>query len=216
MSKLEWYRKTTWTENDRDDFFAHLNRSKKENRSQYLKIQAVYLYETNKLQETSVAYELIELAFREENYKFGQVELLNLKARCLNKLGQIHEAEECFTLAIEAIKENPRFTGNIPFSFGFFVIQHNIKRLYGKAILILDEFVDLERELLFPSTLYEYYGIKAIIFNQTLKRKEAKRLAKMAIDASMLTYSGLSRHPDVGLVTDKEDFFYKALTKILK
>lgn len=214
MGKLDWYRRTTWTENDCYDFFSHLNRCRKDNRAQYLRIQAYSLSETNQLQEISAALDLINLALKEEKYEFEQAGLLNLKAECLNKQGNIREAEECFNLAIQELKNHAEYREVIAFSFGLFVIQHKIMRLYRKAIMILDEFVNLKTTLLFPSTVYTYFGIEAIIYHRTLKRKVSKRFAKIAIEASKLTYSGLPRHPDVGLVTNKDDFFYSELIKI--
>ena len=206
MGKTEWYRKTSWTENDRADFYIHLNRCRKENRAQYLQIQAYHLCETNQSREISAAYDLANLAMQEEKHEYEQAGLLNLKAECSNKLGQIREAEECFNLAIQELKNHSEYALVIPFSFGLFVIQHKIKRLYKKAIMVLDEFINLETTLIIPSTIYSYYGIKAIIYYRTVRRKKGKEFAKIAIEASKLSYSGLPRHPDIGLVTEKEDF----------
>ena len=65
MNNHMWYRKTTWTANDREDFFARLKRSRKTSRGQYLKIQAYHLYETNSPIEIKAALELTELALAE-------------------------------------------------------------------------------------------------------------------------------------------------------
>ncbi len=215
MGNIEWYRKTSWTENDRADFFIHLNRCRKENRAQYLRIQAYHLSETNQSREISAAYDLVNLALKEEKFKFEHAGLFEFKADCLNKLGHIREAEECFNLAIQELKKNSQYDLITPFSFGLFVIQHKIKRLYRKAILVIEEFINLETTLIIPSTIYFYYGIKAIIYYRTVRRKKGKEFAKIAIEASKLSYSGLPRHPDIGLVTEKEDFFYTELLSII-
>ena len=214
MSNQEWFRKTTWTESDREDFFAHFKRSRKTSRVQYLKIQAYHLYETNRLKEISAALELNNLALEEYPEHIYQAQLLEQKAECLNKLGKIDEAEENFLLALEAMREIPNVKPNVQFSFGLFVIEHNISRLYKEALMILDEFKDIGDGKVFPITEYYFYGLKAIVLHREGNIKEAKHLALKAITASEKQYSGFSRHPKVGLVNKKEDMFYNELASV--
>ena len=70
MSNQDWYRKTNWTKRDKEDFFKHLERSRKSGRVQFLKIQANYLYETNRINEISAALELNNLALSENPEKY--------------------------------------------------------------------------------------------------------------------------------------------------
>lgn len=214
LSNKEWYRKTTWTESDREDFFAHLQRSKKTSRGQYLKIQAIHLYETNRSEEVSAALELTNLALDEYPERISLAQLLGLKAKCLNKLGKLKEAEDNFLLAIQAMRDYPNVKLNIQFSFAFFVIEHKISRLYNEALMLLDEFNDIGHGIFFPITEYYYYGLKAVILHREGKFREAKPLALKAIAASEMQYSGLPRHPKVGLVNKSEDMFYNELASI--
>ena len=214
MSNQEWFRKITWADSDREDYFAHLKRSRKSSRDQYLKIQAYYLYETNRLKEISAALELTNLALREDPKRIFLAELLEQKAKCLNKLGDVKEAEENFLLALQAMREVQNVKPNVPFSFGTFVIEHRISRLYKEVLLILDEFIDSKHGIVFPITEYYFYGIKAIILNREGYFKESTPFAQQAITASHKQHSGLSRHPKVGLVNKMADVFYNELISI--
>jgi len=214
MKNREWFRKTTWTESDREDFFAHLERSRKTSRAQYLRIQALYLYETKSLNEIEVALELCNLALVDYSEQVELASVLGQKAMCFNKLGKLQEAEETFFLAIGAMRAFRHMRPQVPFSFGLFVIEHKISRLYQEVLMILDEFESITDGIVFPSTVYYFCGIKAIILYRENYPKEARLYATEAIKASEKQYSGLSRHPKFGLVTTRGDAFYKELTEI--
>jgi tetratricopeptide (TPR) repeat protein len=214
MSNQEWFRKTRWTDSDREDFFAHLKRSRKTSRVQYLTIQAYHLYETNRLKEISAALELNNLALEEYPERIYQAQLLEQKAECLNKLGKVSEAEGNFLLALQAMREVPNVKPNVPFSFGAFVIERKISRLYKEVLRILDEFNEMKNGTVFPITEYYFYGIKAIILNREGISKEAKPLAQKALAASEKQFSGFSRHPKVGLVNKTEEMLYNELVSI--
>ena len=59
----DWFRKTSWTREDREDFFERLSRSRKYNRAQYLRIQASYLAENGNIELLNAALELLEMLF---------------------------------------------------------------------------------------------------------------------------------------------------------
>lgn len=214
MSNQEWFRKKTWTDIDREDFFAHLQRCRKSNRDQYLKIQGHYLYETNRMKEIKAALDLTNLALSDNPKRIYLAELLELKANCLNKFEKIKEAEENLLLALQTLREFPYVKPNVPFSFGVFVIERKICRLYKEVLLILDEFIDINHGIVFPTTEYYFFGIKAIIINREGNFKESLPFARKAIAASQKQYSGLSRHPEVGLVNKRTDTLYNELIRI--
>ena len=55
----EWFRRTAWTKNDQAEFEARLARARKQNRAQYLRIQASHLMEAANPKLTSAALELL-------------------------------------------------------------------------------------------------------------------------------------------------------------
>ncbi len=95
----DWYRKTTWTSRDAEDFFANLDRSGTDiHRAKYLKIQALCLKDASHFHE---ALGLAELAIE----KFPQREttqIRKLRAECLWALGFRDDALEAYRSAFEA------------------------------------------------------------------------------------------------------------------
>ena len=60
MSKVEWFRRTTWTAADAADFAAHLKRSRSDfHKAQYLRIQAGHLHAVGVPELTAVALGLL-------------------------------------------------------------------------------------------------------------------------------------------------------------
>ena len=55
----DWYRKTTWTKEDEEYFFAKLARARKDGRAQYLKLQAATLIGTKDLALMGIAEMLL-------------------------------------------------------------------------------------------------------------------------------------------------------------
>ena len=78
MSKTDWFRRTAWSDADREDFNARLKRSRGEgNKAQYLRIQAVYLAEAGHHHN---AIELLDRLFAEFPQK-GQLAQMDFDRR---------------------------------------------------------------------------------------------------------------------------------------
>ena len=66
MSQKDWFRKKTWTPQDREDFMVRLSRSRKTyNKAQYTRIQAVELLATKDPKLIQPALELLDMALSE-------------------------------------------------------------------------------------------------------------------------------------------------------
>ena len=210
MSNQEWFRKTTWTKDDQDDFFAHLKRSRKSSREQYLKIQAHYLLDSGSFSEA--ALELVNLAIAQYPESIFLAELYEQKAKCLDTLGLLSQAEQNFQLAFAKMRQFPNVKPTTHITFGLFVVKHKIARLYSETIKALDEFTG---RLVFPADEYYYFGIKAVINNRQGNRTGAKSDATKAIEASTKRFSGFSRHPMVALITEPDQVLHKELMEIV-
>ena len=158
--------------------------------------------------------ELNNLALSENPESIFLAQIFEQKALCLNKLGKLDDAEENFLLAFQAMREFPNVKPNVQFTFGIFVIENNINKLYKKVMEILDEFDEMKSGIVFPVTEYYFYGIKAIILNREGDFVTSKPLTQKAIAASEKQYSGLSRHPKVGLVDETGNLFFNELVSI--
>ena len=87
MSKLEWYRRTTWTDVDRVDFDTRLKRSRGTgNKAQYLRIQAYHLAEVG---NEEGAIQLLDRLFAEFPEKLQLAQAHEQKGSSLARLGRI-------------------------------------------------------------------------------------------------------------------------------
>jgi tetratricopeptide (TPR) repeat protein len=110
----DWYRKTTWTSDDAQDFFANLDRSGTDiHRAKYLKIQALTLKDENHFHE---ALGLAELAI-EKFPNRETTQMRKLRADCLWALGLRAEAAEAYRSAFEAQREQRSIDCHVGLAF---------------------------------------------------------------------------------------------------
>src|SRR6185312_4454064 len=88
----DWFRKITWTESDRADFFARLARARgATHKAQYLRIQAVHLQHTGHLESVRAALELLDILIA-DHPEPTQLALAHMqRGECLSTLGD-HDA----------------------------------------------------------------------------------------------------------------------------
>jgi len=96
----EWYRRTTWTKDDQADFEARLARARKQNRAQYLLIQASYLMEAANRKLTSAALELLNRMLAEYPSDVQVAQAHTQRAECHIQLGEVDKAIEAFRSAL--------------------------------------------------------------------------------------------------------------------
>src|SRR5687767_401449 len=158
MSKLEWFRRTTWTDQDREDFDARLKRSRDAgNKAQYLRIQAFHLAEVGN-EECSI--ELLDRLFVEYPVKGELAQAHNQKASSLARLGKIAAAIEEYRAALQAERDFPNVRTNAWLDFGWLVVENQLSDLYDEVLRILKEFRD-ESGLKFPASEYSYATVQA-------------------------------------------------------
>jgi tetratricopeptide (TPR) repeat protein len=114
VPKDDWYRKTTWTHDDANDFFAQLTRSQTDiHRAQYLKIQALTLKDARQF---DAALELVEAAI--ERFPTREVtQLRKLRAECLWALGHREQSLEAYRCAFQAQREQRNVLCNVALTF---------------------------------------------------------------------------------------------------
>lgn len=206
MSADDWYRRTTWTAQDQQEFFARLNRSRTSyNKAQYLRIQAYYLQNIN----TQASLELLDNMITNwpEPSELPQAYLQT--AECLIKLKDTNGAIEAFRNSFKS--EKSKVSTQAYLKFGLFVIENSLTSLFEESLTMLELG---ESITIFPKNIYEYYGIKAIIFDYHNKHEEAKESALKAIEAAQKTESGFRYHKDIGLVRDFSSIFHEKIARI--
>ena len=160
MSKTEWFRRTTWSDADRENFNAHLKRCRTAgNKAQYLRIQACHLAEAGRHAE---AIELLDRLFAEFPERFELAQSHAQKADALAALGQVAAAIEEYRAALQAERDFPQVRTNAWLDFGWLVVERELTDLYEEAARTLQEFGDVGG-IMFPNTGYAYCAIQALL-----------------------------------------------------
>src|SRR5687767_11207341 len=121
--KVEWFRRTTWTDTDAADFEARLKRSRGVDRkAQYLRIQAGHLLAVGDPKLTSVALSLLD----RQTAQFPDPLFLSvahsMRAEALLELGRSEEAVEAYQLALLAREAFPQVRTDAHLGFAELVI----------------------------------------------------------------------------------------------
>ena len=208
----DWFRKTTWSEADQADFFAHLKRSRGVgNKAQYLRIQASHLEETHKPELIQVALTLLDKMLTDFPEQGELASAQKQKASCLAALGKTDEAIASYRDALNTERKFPIRRTRAWLEFGRFICDRRLVDFYDEALAVLDE---LKYDLIFAADVYEFSGIRAIIAANRGDSESAKRFAKSALESAATTHSGFRYHPTAGLVRNKETPFYKSIEAI--
>jgi len=198
----DWYRKTTWTNDDAEDFFAHLERSRADtNRAQYLKIQARTLKEAGDVQ---AALDLLDIAIEKfPNRETAQIRLL--RAECLWALGLHDEALDAYRSAFQAQREQRNIHCNVALSFAeaFHDVDNGLYRV---------ELLDLLREEVaelgaFPFQLLEFrYSLTfARLLAGVGEMRRAAKWAERALAAKRAETSALPHHSALAVANAVEE-----------
>jgi tetratricopeptide (TPR) repeat protein len=203
MGVPDWYRKTTWTENDRRDFEKHYSRAKDPwDKAQYLRIQAISLRDTNSEYLIKEAIGLLTKCAHEfpENPQLPWV--YDAIGSCYEKLGLVKETVETYRLALTIQNEFPRYVANAPILLASFVIENDLKDLFCEAETYLAE-VKIHANSLKEKIFY-VSGCKAIFEAARGDIQNARIHAQQCIAAAGASDSGLVRKKTAGLVSDSK------------
>ena len=210
MLKTEWFRRSTWTATDRQDFHARLNRSRTAaSKAQYLRIQACHLAEAG---YHLPAIELLDLLLDKFPQRTELAQAFGQKAPSLASLGKIDAAVEQFIAALDAERRFPNVKTNAWLEFSLFVAENELSDLYDEIIKVLEEFATPD-SLTFPILEYQYWAARSIIANFR-DDTEACIFAQRALDAASKEHSGFRYHPKLGLVTRESSQLTERLIKI--
>jgi len=207
MSQTEWFRRTTWSDADREDFNAHLKRSRAENKAQYLRIQAWHLADAGRHAD---AIELLDRLFTEFPERFELAQSHAQKADSLAQFGQIAAAIEEYRAALQAERDFPHVHTNAWLDFGWLVVEMQLTDLYEEASRTLQEFRD-DGGIEFPNIEYAYTAIQALLLAARGDNVRAREFAKQALAEADKNHSGLRNRPRLGLVGPERNTFERRL-----
>jgi tetratricopeptide (TPR) repeat protein len=197
MGSEDWYRRTTWTDQDREAFNARLKRSRSDgNKAQYLLIQAACLVQAGYY---APAIELLDRVLIEFPERIFLADTHHLKAVTFVRLGQAENAIEEYRAALAAERNFPGVKTQAWLEFGRFVVESQIAELYDEVSAVLDEFQN-STGLTFPAEAFSYNLIRAFIADARGDHDGARTFATQACEEAAKKHSGFRYHPTVGLV----------------
>ena len=210
----DWFRKKTWSDADRVDFFLRLKRSRGcGKKAQYLRIQALHLQDVGSPELLTVAISLLDKMIEEFPEKTQLASAYFQKAECLAALGDIDQTVTFYRLALDTEQRFPFAKTQAWLNFGRFVVDRTLTQFFAEALKIL---LENEIEAKFPIEVYQLFGIRAIIACHDGDFQTAKTLAMKALKAGSAQDSGLRYHLTVGLVKNTQTNFHRRLQQCVE
>lgn len=208
MTNTEWFRRTTWTDSDREDFYARLMGSRgASSKAQYLRLQALHLAEAG---HHAGAIELLDRILAEFPGSIDNALSHAQKADSLARLGQTDAAIEEYRAALQRERDFPNVRTNAWLDLGWLVVEKDLTQLYDEVARTMNEFRD-EGALKFPAIEYRYAAIQALLADARGEKTQAREFAKTALAEAAKDHSGLRYHPTVGLVGFERAMFENRL-----
>jgi tetratricopeptide (TPR) repeat protein len=187
MSSDDWFRRSTWTEADREDFNARLKRSRGSgNKAQYLRIQALHLAQAGQ-HEGAIELLIRMIADFPEQMQLAQVHAQ--KADSLAKSGHIDAAIVEYREALQTERDFPNVRTLAWLDFGWLVVEKQLIDFYGEALQVLQEFRD-EQSLKFPDIEYRYSVIQSLLADARGEKALSREFAKQALTEGAKVHSG--------------------------
>ena len=195
--KEEWFRRSTWTAADREEFETRLGRARTSSRAQYLRIQAVHLEETGRDDLLPPAIELLQRVVTAYPDSLDVALAHHLRGRCHERMGDLTMAIEAYRAAIQAEQRQPNVRTDAALDLTLLVADRRLTALFGEASEVLA--ARAEDALPFPNQRFKLHAARALLaegHDPTAATHEARR----ALQAAEATHSGFRYHQGVGLV----------------
>jgi tetratricopeptide (TPR) repeat protein len=199
----DWYRRTSWTVEDQEEFFRKLARARSWSRAQYLRIQAVHFVYSEDPALLDVAEMLILKLF--EEYSENRME----RSPALALLGDIYKLRKEFEKAmvyykkaIDFEKEFPNVLTNVYLEYAELVVK--LKR-YPNFDFVANLVQERVENSPFPIEKYKAFSIMAIIYSHKGDKEKADHFATLANKNASAETSGLRYHQFLGVVKDRDD-----------
>jgi tetratricopeptide (TPR) repeat protein len=198
---VDWYRKTTWTIKDENDFFLRLKKSQKFNRPQYLIIQASTLNSKNNNELLIGALNLLEKYFNEyPDDKFNKSSAFKLKGDIYYKMQNYGMALENYKNAIDFERIYPQVKTDAYLDYSELVVQLNKTEFFEDVEKLL---LQQSEEFDFPKDKYIKNAILSILYKRKNNIEKAYYYKTLAEKAANAENSDFRWHRKLGLVEDR-------------
>lgn len=200
MSNDEWFRRTTWTQQDQVEFFARLRRSRGAfHKAQYARIQAYTLQRVGTSEMLRSAIELLDMILAEWHSGAQLAMVHHQYTDCFLLLGQRERAIDSFRAVFCTQRQNRGTITRAHLDFGWLAVTVPLPELYSEVLEVLDEF---QYAPVFPNQIYKDAAIRALIHHARGEDRLARDYANRALSAASRTRSPLPQRPTLGLVTN--------------
>jgi hypothetical protein len=211
MSAEEWFRCTTWSAAEAAEFERKLARSRGQ-RTQYLRIQALTLAETNNPTVARPAILLANQYLEEEPRGPFRVQALCTIARASTTVKDVDGAIDAYRRAIEA----ERFGGircRAYLEFAWFATTRGLSDLFDEVLAAIENSFQ-PNDLIFPITQYKYFAAIALISDALGDSENASRMARNALQAASKHEGPFRRHPDVGMLVGRDEKIFRKIKQL--
>jgi len=210
MKEQFWYKRTSWSKEDREDYFSHLKKARG-NAPIYIQIQAEILQQSGDTRLIDAALELLEISIKEWPNDLLLPQIYLQKAQCLASQGKISEVVTAFRNSIEANRTRPHIQTEARSMFALFVLKNELTEYYSEILSLLKESKNI---MIFPIQKFLIDATSAILLDYEGNKSSAMFYAQSALKACNINNSGLLRRSTLGLVKNPEDWIINHLNKI--
>lgn len=215
--KTDWFRKQTWTEEDKQEFFLKLKRVRdKGMQAQYIKLKAGALAYTKDFRLMQNAEDLLHYLFTKYPEDKGE------KSQALHMLGDIYkfrgdnqQALDYYKQAIDFEEIFPHSITNAYSDYAILAVKTGRTDLYDTVEEILSK-GRYESYNIFPIANYRKYSILSIISKHKNDTEKAKYYADLANENAEMQQSGFNNHKTLGLVQKRDITLDKIVQDSLK
>ena len=197
----DWVRNTTWTKQVRELFFERLSRCRGDSsKAQSIRIQAWHLAENGLHADAMSLLDLLISNFNEPT----EMEIAHIqRARSLEALQRPVEALGALRSASAAHRRQPNSHSYSALGFADLVVRAGRVQDMPHALQGLDE-LDEEGSVMFPIHHYRLNGLRALLLSRLGNTPRASAFARSALEHAAQTSSGMSKHPNLGLVEEND------------
>jgi tetratricopeptide (TPR) repeat protein len=212
--RQDWFRRRTWTAEDRADFESRLSRSRTVfHKSQYLRIQALHLVQDAEPPLHEAALELLDRLVREFPDRSQLGEAHRQRGNCLVSLRRSDEALGAFQAALAMEQAHPGVRGPAYLDFSELVLALGRVDLYPEALEVIKA---RQQEEILPVAQYRAFGAAALFSDDLGNLDDARAFATRALSAAALTESPFRYHRRLGLVDTPDEDVQRRLWQLAR
>ena len=198
VSSDEWYRSTSWSEDDRNVFEQKLAKARPASRPQYIRLKALALLETSDAGRRRGGVSLLERVLSE--YPEDRVEVAGSHralARYYEERGNAERAAGHYRETLRAQEGTNVFHG-AELLLAELIVREELSDAYPEADQLLDRV--LESGPIFTSEQFRYAAARARLASRRGDDDEAAAFALGALDLFEHNEPVSSYHPGIGLI----------------